>query len=203
MLAQQACWDGPYLSRHHDQRHVAEVAAACQTKEELWSLLLNSTQGRIIGPRKNLRPASNPKILEKSREDSQAHRTPCPNSSSHCSFFKITPDPAINALWREEDWRRTLIASKDEMGCTHMAIMSAVDQCAPVFTNSCVGAWLESDGFKLLHCLHWFKKTSRWKRGTFIAKTKSQRTGERHEFHVQETEQPRQVSSIAKDDLSM
>ena len=86
MLAPQACWDGPYLSRHQDQRHVAEVAAPCQTKEELWSLRLNSTQGRIIGPRKNLRPASNPKILEKSREDSQAHQTPCPNSSSHCSF---------------------------------------------------------------------------------------------------------------------
>ena len=47
MLAPQACWDGPYLSRHHDQRHVAEVATACQTKEELWSLRLNSTQGRI------------------------------------------------------------------------------------------------------------------------------------------------------------
>lgn len=36
-----------------------------------------------------------------------------------------------------------------------------------------------------------------------LYKTKSQRTGERHELHLQETEQPRQVSSIAKDDPSM
>ena len=51
--------------------------------------------------------------------------------------------------------------------------------------------------------MYWFRKTRRWKRGNFIYKTKSQRTGERHELHVQETEQPRQVSSIAKDDLSL
>ena len=37
----------------------------------------------------------------------------------------------------------------------------------------------------------------------FSYKTKSQRTGEHHELHVQETEQPRQVYSFAKDDLSM
>ena len=125
MLAQQACWDGPYLSRHHRQRPVAEVAAPCQTKEELWSLRLNSTQGRIIGPRKNLRPASNLKILEKLvktlrriKHLVQTHRV-----IAVSRLLKSTPDSAINALWDGEDWRRTLIASKRMKWAahTHMA----------------------------------------------------------------------------------
>ena len=103
------------------------------------------TQGRIIGPRKNLRPASNPKILEKSREDSQAHQTPCPNSSSHCSFPSSQKHTRLcNQCTLRRGRLKTHINSEqnDEMGCTHTHGLSAVDQCGLVFTNSCVGAWL-------------------------------------------------------------
>ena len=70
---------------------------------------LNPGSSRIIGRRKNLRPASNPKILEKSLADSQAHQKLCQNWCgvivvSH--LLKIIPCPCNQCSsnkWRVED----------------------------------------------------------------------------------------------------
>ena len=62
---------------------LSAAKSCCFLTERRGSLLsalalgLNPDTGRIIGRCKKLRPASNPKILEKSLEDSQPHQKPC------------------------------------------------------------------------------------------------------------------------------
>ena len=123
------CWVVPYLSHNlmsaqwgWSQSFSLPIVISCccfltrllfdRRRGSLLSALelgLNPGSSRIIGRRKNLRPASNPKILEKSLADSQAHQKLCQNWCgvivvSH--LLKIIPCPCNQCSsnkWRVED----------------------------------------------------------------------------------------------------
>ena len=71
---------------------------------------------RIIGRCKNLRPASNPKILEKSLVDSQPHQKPCGESLQFPIYSKASP--AINAMLTSGGLKTHIGSKRQQMGCT-------------------------------------------------------------------------------------
>ena len=84
----------------------------------LSALALRVNPGRIIGRRKNLRPASNPKILEKSLVDSQPHQIPCGESLQFPIYSKPSPAPAINAMLTSGGLKTHIGSKRQQMGCT-------------------------------------------------------------------------------------
>ena len=82
----------------------------------LSALALRVNPGRIIGRRKNLRPASKPKILEKSLVDSQPHQIPCGESLQFPIYSKASP--AINAMLTSGGLKTHIGSKRQQMGCT-------------------------------------------------------------------------------------